>query len=404
MTEEKEKSKVKESTWEMFWEAGGYETLKTMKKKVFEDKSGISHTELWRLLKEPKRTPPSAKKIGRVEKLEQSEGWKNYEKTFRGKLHGRHAESTWNKRKNWIIDAFLLLKNKPPEEWEEPEYDQIWRRPTPETPNIFWSEELDGIIAEAAATFHNLMKATNKTQGFIKRYPAPEVEKGKKKEFWLDEEEIEKAIKVHHEVDGKNDLLLLVLVGVNKGARISSLKSDIPDRFDWKEGYSRDYEEKVKEPVPRYLNMKLLALIKRYVDDCKIEGTEEIFPDSYTNYLKRLNVLMRAAGVKKYKRRAGQDFQINIGTHIFKHTYVTQASRHGVPAEMIAEQTGTLLGTLQTYYWAKDPVRLRHFMQGTPLDGKRETFVEWLDKLIILAEPVYTLNCQSDERCRRTAT
>jgi hypothetical protein len=62
-----------------------------------------------------------------------------------------------------------------------------------------------------------------------------------------------------------------------------------------------------------------------------------------------------------------------------KHTFVTQASRHGVSAENIVNQTGTELRTLEKFYRAKDEAKLRHEMQGTIY--KAIPFHEWIGTL-----------------------
>jgi hypothetical protein len=66
--------------------------------------------------------------------------------------------------------------------------------------------------------------------------------------------------------------------------------------------------------------------------------------------------------------------------HVLKHTFVTQASRHGVSAENIVSQTGTELRTLEKFYRAKNEAKLRHEMQGTVYTAI--PFHEWIRKLI----------------------
>lgn len=64
---------------------------------------------------------------------------------------------------------------------------------------------------------------------------------------------------------------------------------------------------------------------------------------------------------------------------ILKHTFVTQASRHGVSAENIVYQTGTELRTLEKFYRARDEASLRHEMQGT--EYNTTPFHKWVRKL-----------------------
>lgn len=383
-------------TWRKFFAAGGYDAVEKLGKRAFAKKADMSRMQVDRLLKEPKRT--SVKGTPQyVTDLESSKGWKDYERQFRGKLKGASAEEMWKTRKRYIEKAFLQLK-KNPENWEKEDYDVIWK--------MFYNERLGGVPEQTASPFHNLMKATDKGN-LLPLFAGVKHQKGKKKEFWLSDEEIRSMIQKHPEIDGKNDLLIMIPVGCCKGARISSLMLDTPNHYNWTEASSQDFEVKAAGhqkggQVIRYLPPRVVQLVKRYVDDCKLGDLDRIFPDSYSSYQDRLQKLARAAKVQKYKREAGVDIPIEVGTHIFKHTFVTQASRHQVPAETIGEQTHTELRTLQAHYWATDPAKSQHFMQGKPIE-KRETFVEWMNSFMDDCEKSYEKNCASDERCRRKA-
>ena len=88
-------------------------------------------------------------------------------------------------------------------------------------------------------------------------------------------------------------------------------------------------------------------------------------------------------------KKAGRKAKLgkNISTHIMKHTFVTQANRHGVSAETIVHQTGTELRCLEKFYRATNEKKLRNEMQGTTY--KTTTFYEWVRKLGILFKARY---------------
>ena len=77
--------------------------------------------------------------------------------------------------------------------------------------------------------------------------------------------------------------------------------------------------------------------------DLDLAPKDNLFPRGYDFHFRRLRSAGRRAKLKKV-----------ISTHILKHTFVTQASRHGVSAENIVDQTGTELRTLEKFYRAKD--------------------------------------------------
>jgi len=111
-----------------------------------------------------------------------------------------------------------------------------------------------------------------------------------------------------------------------------------------------------------------MELLERFVDDMNLKPSDCIFKHGYTWHLKQLRSAGKNAGLKK-----------KISTHILKHTFVTQAHRHGVNGDTISDQCGTELRCLVKFYRANDESRLRHEMQGTTYNFK--PFHEWINEL-----------------------
>ena len=393
-----EKHPVAEKSWRQFFANGGYDAIdKAANQTIAAKKLGLSRKTLSWILEKPRRLEASKDVTQRkyYENLEDTEGWKEYEKRFKVKYKGATAEDRWKRQKKIIAKAFSKLGGKTgPEDWTKEDYDIIWE--------MYKHPKLGQITQQQASPFHNLMKATGKSS-LLPLFPSAAHARGKKKEYYLDETDIKNILEAVPRLQEKNDIVVMSMVGIVKGARISSLLKDTPLHYNWKLGTSTDYEQKVSLQIKRYIPKTVLDLVKHYIEDCQIGENDLIFPDTYESYLDRLRKVGKAAGIKKYKVEEGQYIELKgIGTHIFKHTYVTQASRHGIPAEVIGKQVGTELRTLEAHYIASDEAKMKHFMQGEELGKEREqTFIEWIDSLMPLANKVYEQNCANDDRCRR---
>ena len=410
---------LKDVTWADFFKAGGFwneererwdrpkkdpATNQHFSNRTFARKCGFSTVTLATIFNAPHSARPTMKGEKKYfEKLEETEGYKKWFDKFREKLKGGKdkGESQWNTQKTKVAEAFSMLHNKNPEDWTAEDYATI-RKWLKERHLKRQGTEL--VSQQDVAPFHNLMKANGHPEYFTE-IQADEVEKGKKKEFFLNDKDIWKLLEVYAVEDPKNDLLILMAVGLNKGARVSSLELDIPLNYKHEEGFSDDFEPKVTKRVRRYLIPEVMELVKRYVEDCGLKENEKIFPDSYSNYLARLQRVAFAAHILKPIHEKERVEMVEIGTHIFKHTFVTQAIQHGVPAESVSEQVHTELRTLEAHYLAKDPEKQAHHFSGKPMK-ERETFVSWLGQFFDRSKPnnffaVYEKNCVSDDRCRR---
>jgi hypothetical protein len=83
-----------------------------------------------------------------------------------------------------------------------------------------------------------------------------------------------------------------------------------------------------------------------------------------------------------FLQRAGRNAGLTdtISTHIIKHSFVSQASFHGVSLDIISKQTGTEESTLKKFYRAEDVRRVRHELRGE--EYGIISFPEWIEKTL----------------------
>jgi hypothetical protein len=120
--------------------------------------------------------------------------------------------------------------------------------------------------------------------------------------------------------------------------------------------------------VTKYPPFAVFDLLKTYMEDLGLCPDDKVFPSSYDFHVRSLREAGRKAKLRK-----------NVSTHILKHTFVSQARRHRVSAEVIVEMTGTELRTLEKFYTGKDEAKIRFEMQGIDYDAK--PFHEWVTNL-----------------------
>lgn len=200
-----------------------------------------------------------------------------------------------------------------------------------------------------------------------KKYPS-----GEKKEWYLTKDDI---IALSREYQDNENVLMLAL-GISVGGRWSSLVETVPEKMNFAEKRISMYETKRQHWVTRRLLKPLIPLLKDYIADYHIGATEPLFTQSYGWYA----VKMSEAG-----RRA--KLRLHVSTHILKHTFVSQALKHGVSAEIIVAQTGTDWETLKKHYTAEDEAKGDHELQGEKYDV--QPFPEWYAELMPFFRAAY---------------
>ena len=207
------------------------------------------------------------------------------------------------------------------------------------------------------------MRATN-NHNLLEKFKYNNPPEGKKKQWFLHTQEIEKLLP---HIRTKETLTLFFL-GISTGARHSGLMEITVDKIDFNDKVIQVHEPKVQSYVLKYPPFPVMEFLKKYVEDMKLSSNEKIFPHSYHWHLYQLKKAGKEAGLKK-----------KITTHILKHTFVTQAQRHGVSGDTVSDQCGTELRCLVKFYRAKDESRLRHETQGRTY--KFKPFHVWINEL-----------------------
>ena len=353
---------VRESKLEKFVRLGGYETVRKINRGKFKGqwrnlseasrKTGISRPTVYKIL-EVHPEKPNKVKPKYLDRLEDSIGYRRFIEQYGIKLDRNHLQQ--NSR--YMRIAFKMLGNKTPETWTEEDYKKLWYT------REFFSEECRGIDKIIGVYFRRVMRATDRFDLLEKfKYQAPP--EGKKKQWFLHDDEIKALVNVIEE----KETLLLLFVGISVGARHQALNELRVRDVDFSDKVFQVYESKTSDYVLKFPPYAVFDLLKTYVTDLDLASEDNLFPRGYDFHLRRLRSAGRRAKLKK-----------RVSTHILKHTFVTQASRHGVSAENIVDQTGTELRTLEKFYRAKDEAKLRHEMQGT--EYKAIPFHEWIGTL-----------------------
>ncbi|MBM4400813.1 MAG: hypothetical protein FJ045_02560 [Crenarchaeota archaeon] len=353
-------SEISKKTLEQFVKLGGYEIVRY--DRASKRWKGVSEAAratklhrdtVTRLLKEQPTKP--VKKIEPLyyKQFEESAGFK------RLKVELEHKP--WFKDvKRVVLTAFHFLGNKEPFQWTLEDIQKVRRDclklRDPATNDIHPNNATELRRAIRALNMYELMPALE----MVPKLPA-----GKKLEWFLEEPDL---IKLIHAIL-RPDTLLYLYTGVTSGARHSGTVTLTPERIRTARGEMLIYETKRKAYVPKVMPQCVIDLLNEYIIDFQFKGDQKIFPYGYEFYNRSLKVAGKNAGLTD-----------ETTTHILKHTFVSQASFHGVSLDIISKQTGTEETTLKKYYRAEDVRRARHELRGEEYGVI--SFPEWIEKTL----------------------
>lgn len=189
-------------------------------------------------------------------------------------------------------------------------------------------------------------------------------EAGRKKHWYLEEDEIIRVVNCINEPD----TLVLMYLGILVGGRFSALRGLNVAHIHRKEQFLMLYEPKVKRTVEKDLFDFSLEFIWRYIIDFDIK--DRLFYWDIEEYNKRL---------KKASIDAGLPEQKWMTSHMLKHTCVTQMSLHGVDIDVISEYVGTDAATIMAYYRGGGREKIR--AQILDLPRKQETWKQFVQRI-----------------------
>jgi hypothetical protein len=353
-------SEISKKSLEQFVKLGGYDIVKY--DRASQRWKGVSkaarvtklHRDtVTRILKEHPTKPITKILPKYYEQFEESTGYKRLEVEL--------GHKSWFKNmKRVVLEAFHFLGNKDPIYWTLEDIQKVrrdclkLRDPT-----------TNDIHPNYATELRRAIRALNKYELLPAFERVPKLPVGKKLEWFLEEPDL---IKLTH-MTRRPDILLYLYTGITTGARHSGIVTLTPERIRAARGEMLIYETKRKEYVPKVLPQCVIDLLNQYIIDFQFKGDQRIFPYGYTFYNRALKVAGKDAGLTD-----------ETTTHILKHTFVSQASFHGVSLDIISKQTGTDENTLKKYYRAEDVRRARHELRGEEYGGI--SFSEWVEKAL----------------------
>ena len=354
-------SKISKKTLDEFVKLGGYEIVKFDREK--RRWKGVSkaaritklHRDtVTRILKAFPTKPIKTVMPRYYENFKESTGYKRLKTEIGHKPWFEYAIRD-------VLTAFHFLGNKDIIYWTLEDVQNIRRNclkmRSPETGDIHPNKATS--LRRAIRALHDkydLLPA-------LEKVPKPPA--GKKLSWFLEEDDL---IKLTHQVQ-RPDTLLYLYIGVTTGARHSGIVTLSPERIKTARMEMLIYEPKRKIYVPKVVPSCVLDLLNQYIVDFGFRGDQKTFGASYSVYNERLTKAGRKAGLSDI-----------TSTHILKHTFVSQASFHGVSLDVISTQTGTEEGTLKKFYRAENVRRIRHELLGE--DYGVMPFSEWVEKVL----------------------
>lgn len=353
-------SKISKKTLDQFVKLGGYDIVKFDRKK--RRWKGISKASrvtklhrdtITRILKEFPTKPVKPVLWKYYEDFKESTGYQRMETEIGHKRWFKDVE------RNALV-AFHFLKNKDPVHWTVDDIRNL-RRNCLKLRNPVTND----IDPDKATDLRRALRALNKYELLPALEIVPKPPAGKRLEWYLEEADL---IKMIHQIQ-KPDTLLYFYTGITTGARHSGIVTLSPTRIKTARGEILIFEPKRKEYVPKVLPQCVLDSLNQYIIDFGFKGDQRLFPSSYSVYNKLLKRAGSLAGLTD-----------TTTTHILKHTFVSQASFHGVSLDIISKQTGTEEGTLKKFYRAEDVRRVRHELRGE--DYGVISFPEWVEKTL----------------------
>lgn len=351
---------VKKSVLDRFVKLGGYNIVKLKKGKwknisLASKRTGISRPTIYTILK---KYPEAPSKVmpKYVEEFKETEGYRQLKQKY-GK------RDFWKNLIRVIREGWLFLQKKDPITWINKDFSKLWEE---------WHDPtVDTIRKDRGLEYRRLMtilpEGTKYREQFKTKMPKPA------KAYWyLTEPEIFSLI----DVIDRADLLTFFIFGLHTGSRRSAVVTATPEKMDFLKWKAIVHEKKVKKDVAKYLTESFMKFLDRYIRDFNIKPTQRLFPLDAETYNQMLKVYGKKAGIRKV-----------VTTHILKHTYVQQSHEHGVPAEVVVQQSGTELRTLQKWYSFVKEEKIQKHMQGK--EWNPEPFTDFIDRIVAHATRRY---------------
>lgn len=211
--------------------------------------------------------------------------------------------------------------------------------------------------------FHELsLYALEKPLEDVPKRPA-----GSRQTWFLENSDIIKLINGAQQPD----ILLFIVLGIQCGARPSSMTQISIDDVLWDKQYIHYYESKKKMYVPRFFIDETWVLLKEYVSDMALKPTQKIFPQNHEYYTDKLKEIGFAQGIPLLQAKGA-------GAYVLRHTFATQACEHDVSAEVVMKQGAWKeTATLMAHYVFVKTSKMQRELLGKEVE-KPLNFGQWI--------------------------
>lgn len=250
--------------------------------------------------------------------------------------------------------GFEMLNKKDPINWEDEDFERLWYAQP-------FCDEDGKIKFHKAVALRRIMSMIGKER-LLSKYSTKGLKKvGEKKPWFLNDTEVIAIMKHIKEPD----TLMLYSLGIQTGARISSLISVKSDDVSEDLGIVKMVEPKLerigKHKIDRDVHREFLKLLNQYIVDYNLQG-KRIFP--YDDKVYRERLVKAGKALQEEFLALGIKFDKKTTPHILKHTFVSLASLHTVSLEVVSEITGTDPSTLKEFYHGVGKEKVRYELLG----------------------------------------
>jgi len=309
----------------------------------------------------------------KVREFEETEGWQKLTKH----KYSKEIFST-------LYQAWGYLDNIDPFTWTSEHIKALRRESHEGVENPLYLAETGDIAPSHATQIRRAIRAWTlpTTQDYLLIMAnVPKAASGKRKEWYLEADDIKKLI-----MDIKEpDTLIYFMKSIEDGSRpiatagkmLSSGRPMPPewrfttDKIDPQRHIIRRYESKKKKWARAKYQTETLQLILRYIQDMGIPKGADVLPYNQKTYSDRVSTAGRRAGIKLFEKKGS-------GSYVLRHTFATQALFHNVSLEAVMEQGGwKTADVIMAFYAGLKEEKLDYEFLDIPIP-KKMTWKEWI--------------------------
>lgn len=285
--------------------------------------------------------------------------------------------------KSTLTKAFLLLGQTELETWtpddlkdlRKPKVTRKVKGQSVTRDNPLYNANTGDIYPSAATNIRRAFDDLNLPQ--IHTAGLKDVDKGftaTRQDWYLQSDELKLILKNLPDVE----TLLFVVLEINTGSRPVAIAGDeywlkVEDlKLTESPPYWQYFEGKNEASGQRWMIKEAWDLIKLYISDKGLKGTDRFLPKNQQHYSK----IFKETGLKTGVELLAKE---GAAAYVLRHTFATQSRDMNVSLEVIMKQGGwTEPSTLMKHYIAIPRGKSQHELLGTPYDKAKLSFGEWV--------------------------